>query len=201
MALRALSVIKPLLSLGLSILCMVACEQNRQPHKIEIPSTYIRMSDGTLKVKEGILYYQNQPFSGWQYELYSSGDTAVLVPFNDGKEQGLAKQWYPNGRLREQRFYEKGEKEGEHKGWWENGRQRFEYRFKKGVHDGNQKEWNQEGILSKELNYKEGREEGLQRLWRSDGKLTANYVAKNGRNYGLTGVKNCKSVWEDESNH
>jgi antitoxin component YwqK of YwqJK toxin-antitoxin module len=200
MALQGRSVIKALLSLGLSILCMVACDR-RQPHRIAIPSIYVQVSDEALNVKEGVMYYQNQPFSGWQYELYRSGDTAVLVPFFHGKEEGLACQWYPNGRLKEQRLYEKGEKEGNHKGWWENGNKSFEYHFRKGFHEGNQKEWNESGTLAKDLNYKNGKEDGFQRLWRTDGKLMANYVAKNGRNYGLTGVKNCKSVWEDESTH
>ncbi len=185
------------LCLGVSILVMVACHSGEQPHKI-IPSVFVRQTNETVKTKQGILYYQDRPFSGWQYDCYANGDTSLLVPFFQGKEHGRAQQWYANGALREQRTYELGNKVGEHKGWWENGKPAFLYHFQNGLHEGNQKEYSEVGRLFKNSNYKAGKEEGLQQIWRYDGSLVANYVAKNGRNYGLAGVKNCKSVWEDE---
>jgi antitoxin component YwqK of YwqJK toxin-antitoxin module len=181
-------------------LWLAACEPYRQPHKAvaEIPGIFVNQGMEILQTKEGKLYYNNQPFSGWRYELYANRDTALLVPFFQGKEQGLARQWYSNGQLREERYYEQGEKTGEHRGWWENGKQRFLYHFQHDAFEGTQQEWNEAGLLYRSTNYKAGKENGLQQMWRNDGSVVANYVVRNGRNYGLTGVKNCKSVWEDE---
>ena len=35
-------------------------------------------------------------------------------------------------------------------------------------------------------------------MWELDGGIRANYVVKNGHRYGLIGLKNCKSVENEE---
>ena len=190
--------IKLILVASISLWLLNSCERQKPSEKIagNIPAIFVHSSHRDLKQKEGSLYYKNQSFSGWQYELFANGDTAMIVPFYQGKEHGCARQWYPNRKLKEQRWYEAGEKTGEHLAWWENGNRRFIYHFENGVYEGNQQEWNEAGALYRNANYEKGKEKGLQQLWRYDGKLIANYVARNGRNFGLTGVKNCKSVWK-----
>jgi antitoxin component YwqK of YwqJK toxin-antitoxin module len=165
--------------------------------KIDIPDVFINADQNNFQTKQGLTFLNQQPFSGWQYALYENGDTALLVPFYNGKESGVAKQWYPNTILKERREYEMGKKTGEHKGWWENGQLKFDYHFNNDLYDGTVKEWYADGQAFRAMNYVNGYEKGMQKIWRPDGSLHANYEARNGRNYGLTGNMHCKNIRKD----
>ena len=142
---------------------------------IEIPAIFILQSDPSFTIKNGKLFYKNHFFSGWQYNLYASGDTAKIISFYKGKKQGLEKAW------------------------WENNRVKFIYHFSNDVYEGNVKEWYESGQLYRDFNYHNGHEYGQQKAYKSDGRLKVNYIIKEGRKYGLTGVKNCVTVGDADS--
>jgi antitoxin component YwqK of YwqJK toxin-antitoxin module len=176
--------------------CMMGC-YSRPAGIPEIPATYVNADNNKFRQRQGVLYLDHQPFSGHQYLLYENGDTAFVLPFSQGREYGIARQWYPNRQLKEVRVYENGKKSGKHTGWWENGRLKFIYQFKKDVFDGPLKEWHANGQPFRSMNYIEGQESGLQQIHLADGSLYANYEVRNGRNYGLTGTRHCKNYWKD----
>ena len=178
-----------LLVLGVLVL---ACEPEGQ----RIPALKIDAADVGLSSREGQLIWHGQSFSGYRYALYPNADTAELIPFWLGKEEGIARYWYPGRLLREKRFFKMGKKEGVHYGWWENGQRSFEYHFKADLHQGKALSWHPNGQLSTHFNYEQGQETGLQKAWYDNGNLRLNYVARNGRQFGLTGVKNCATVWD-----
>jgi antitoxin component YwqK of YwqJK toxin-antitoxin module len=176
------------------IIALTLCSCGGAKQTPPIPDIYIWESDKNLQKKEGYLLYEGNKFSGKLIALYNEQDTASFIPFWRGKEYGRAYQKYPNGKLKEERFFRKGWKEGEHKGWWEDGKPRFTYYFKDDLYEGNLKEWYANGQLFKDFNYEKGQETGAQKAWKEDGKIKANYQIKDGRRYGLLGVKNCASV-------
>ncbi len=163
----------------------------------QIPRVFINTADPTLRRSEGMLYLGQGPFSGWEYELYDNGDTALLTSFYNGREAGVSRCWYPNKQLKEIRRYDNGRKAGEHKGWWENGQLRFVYHFGNDEYEGTVQEWYPDGQLFRSMNYRQGKEEGMQQIWRPNGTLHANYAVKGGRNYGLTGTMHCKNIFKD----
>lgn len=118
---------------------------------------------------------------------------------NNNKWGKPVEKWYDNGQLMERRYYENGKKVGVHLGWWPNGNKRFEYHYSMDMYDGPVKEWYEDGQLYRSFNYKDGQEFGAQQMWKPDGRISANYEVRDGRKYGLTGVKNCISVWNDET--
>ena len=76
--------------------------------------------------------------------------TLALIIFGIIKKEGEEIVKYADGKLYEQRFYEKGIKTGIHKGWWNNGNLRFEYHFNnEGEYNGEVKEWYTNGQLMK----------------------------------------------------
>lgn len=174
---------------------LLAC----QPSKTQIPNIWVLENDASFTHNQGVLFYKNKPFSGNQFATYANGDTAKIVSFLAGKEEGWSKIWYEKGLLAEQRYYKKGKKEGEHKAWWSDGKPKFLYHFKNDEHDGIQQDWHANGRLAETFNYRNGHEEGQQQMWFDDGSLKANYVIKNGRRFGLPGVKNCVSVMENNT--
>lgn len=179
----------------LLLLGLVACQgQGDRTVEKKVPSVYTASTDKGLSRPMDVLLYGGEPYSGWVFGLYEKGDTAFVTPFFQGKEQGIARKWYPHKKPMEVRVYDRGYKTGTHAGWWENGKKRFVLKYKNDVFEGHQMEWNQEGRLFKDAHYRQGKEHGTQKYWRPDGTLYANYVVRNGRNYGLTGVMNCKNV-------
>lgn len=177
-------------------LFLVACQQAA---KTTTPLIKVEASNAAFSHNQGVLLHENKPFSGIQFLLFTNQDTAKVSTFIAGKEQGWSKVWYEDGRLAEERFYEKGKKEGTHRAWWPDGKLRFEYHFKDDEHHGEQKDWFPDGKLAEVFHYINGHEEGQQQMWFDDGSLKANYFIKDGRRFGLPGVKNCVSVVENNT--
>jgi antitoxin component YwqK of YwqJK toxin-antitoxin module len=161
---------------------------------IHIPWNFVPDTSSSLQSLDGILYREGKVFSGYLYHRYESGDTALVMPYLQGKQEGWSKTWYPKGRLAERRFFKQGRREGLHESWWENGKPRFAYQFAADLHHGFRKEWYESGQMALCFNYDQGKEIGPQKGWFADGAIRFNFEVRNGRVYGLTGVKNCMSV-------
>lgn len=190
------SMVRQVLFLSSLWLLLAAC---RQVTKITTPLIKVEANNVGFSHNQGVLLYENKPFSGTQFLLFANQDTAKVSTFVAGKEHGWSKTWYEDGRLAEERYYEKGKKEGTHRAWWPDGKLRFEYHFKNDEHHGEQKDWFPDGKLAEVFHYVNGHEEGKQQMWFDDGSLKANYVIKDGRRFGLPGVKNCVSVVENNT--
>lgn len=169
----------------LPALCFAGCE-NRPAKQV-----YIDMDNTRFKQVQGTLNFNNIPFTGCTYELFANGDTAKIIPYTNGKQNGIMKWWYSNQQLAQQRFFTDGYKEGIHRGWWPNGQLKFEYHFNHDEYEGEVKEWFQNGRLFRLFHYSQGHEEGSEKMWWEDGRIRANYVIVNGEKFGLFGQKLC----------
>ena len=158
-----------------------------------IPSAFVSMNDPHLRQSNGQLYFYGKPFSGHLFSLYPAGDTASAASYYEGREEGLQRQWYAGGALREERLYAQGKKQGTHIGWWPDGRRRFVYHFNRDENEGEAQEWFASGRPYRVFHYHEGQEDGRQQMWWDDGRVRANYVLKDGQQYGLIGRKLCKN--------
>ena len=158
------------------------------------PKTYdLDVDNEALLLKDGIMYYQDNPFSG---TLYSKVDTIIIakIPYFKGKKHGKEEKYYYNGAPAAERYFTHGKKSGTHKAWWNNGQLEFIHQFDShGNPTGIQRNWYATGQLSKEFNYSNGKEYGTQRKWDANGKITTNYQVINGERFGLIGSENCKS--------
>src|SRR5215218_592358 len=83
-------------SIALYLLLFISCKNTTNKG---VPHEYVKTSDNSFKQQSGFLYYHNKKFSGWRYELYTNGDTALLVPYLSGKEEGWCRKWYEEKRL------------------------------------------------------------------------------------------------------
>lgn len=190
----------------INIVCLMvlfgACEEKSPQDNIPInvPAIYFNAHDGVYTNQNGIFLRAGKPFTGFLFSNYSEKDTAEIIPYYAGLEEGWTRKWYPNHKRAEERLYHLGRKEGIHQGWWQNGQLKFVYNFKNDNHEGKSQTWYSTGQPATENFYESGYEIGLQRAWYADGILSANYEARNGRQYGLTGVKNCASVWDSITN-
>ena len=162
--------------------------------------TFVFASDARLNVKSRVLYLDTLLFTGKVEKRDLNGKTISTTEYLNGLQHGINVTYYENGRVNEERYFQYGRKEGEHKGWWQNGSVRFVYNFKNDVFDGNVRMWDENGMMFNDFNYVNGQESGMQKSWFENGMIRANYEVKNHRKYGLTGVKNCKSVTNENNN-
>ncbi len=148
----------------------------------------------TLVSKSGESFFNQLKFSGIVYKVYSNNDTLILGKYLLGKKDGVWKNFYKNGKLKEFRNYENGIKNGKHFGFYQNGNKQFEYDLKDNEYNGQKKVWNKSGLLIQEATFLMGYENGSQKIWYDNGSIKSNYFVKNGRRFGLLGTKNCVNV-------
>lgn len=153
-----------------------------------------------LKLENGVLQYQNEPFGGFLASYYENQLPKTRAYYEDGRKEGEELKWHENGKIVEERFYQKGIKVGLHKAWWQDGTEKFQMSFNdKGAYDGTRMEWYKNGQLMLDFNYSNGKEVGCQRMWTDDGKTRANYVVIDGERFGLIGLKKCYSVTSNQN--
>ncbi len=183
------------------LLYIIACNSKTKQAPIikiakTVPLKYINSTDSSFTKHQDTVYYKDNFFTGYQFGLYSNGDTAFISAYFNGVEEGLQKKWYDNHQQSEERFYINGKKEGTHKGWWPDGKPKFLFETIDNEYNGEFKEWYASGLLGKQFHYVNGQEEGSQRLWWANGTVRANYVIKQGKKYGLIGLKTCSNPYD-----
>lgn len=151
-----------------------------------------------LKSNLGLVFYNNQLFTGTSVTFYHGEVMAESIQYVNGKRQGKFQKWFPDGNLSFEASYANGLLDGTTKTWWKNGNLRSEAHYSKGISNGIQKQWYKSGSIFKEMTIVNGKEEGLQKAWRENGKIYNNYEAKNGRIFGLKRASLCYQL-EDEN--
>lgn len=188
---------KPI-NLFIVLLMFVSCKENHSASLRDtqhIPVIFTAASSPGLSIKNDTVFLDGKLYSGFLYALHANNkDSISFSGYSNGLLQGVAKKWFSNKQLMEERYYDKGKKNGHQVSWWENGNKRFEFMAKDDAYEGELKEWTIDGKLIHLAHFKKGQEEGSQQLWYDNGKIRANYVIINGRRYGLLGTKNCRNV-------
>ena len=173
---------------------LLACQVSQQDS-----SQVVNEDDPQLRLRNGVLFYVDQPFSGVVAASYANGQTKSKTEYHRGVQHGKSLMWYEDGQLYWEREYRNGKKHGEHKGWWPNGKQKFVYHFTNGEHEGEASDWYMTGQIAQRYQYEQGCEVGLQQAWRENGKLYSNYMMKNGKRYGLVNSRLCYTVKDSEA--
>jgi len=73
-----------------------------------------------------------------------------------GKQDGITREFYDNGKLKSEWVYKNGEIQSTSKGYYETGELKYEYSFVNGVQEGITKEYDKNGKLIREWVYKNG---------------------------------------------
>ncbi|WP_235982802.1 toxin-antitoxin system YwqK family antitoxin [Kordia aestuariivivens] len=173
------------------VLLLTSCEQKPQEEAVITESvslnTSVVIAKNSLELKPnlGLMFYQNQPFTGTSESKYPNGVVSETVQYLKGKRNGVRKKWFQDGLLSFESNYIEGKQHGTSKTWWSNGNLRSISNHKNGVVNGIQEQWYKSGEKFKQFTIVNGKEEGLQKAWRKNGKIFNNYEAKNGRIFGL----------------
>lgn len=174
---------------------MVSCNTTIQQQKL------IAFNADSIKteLRNGLIYDGASLFTGRLFKLSNNHDTLFVQDIVDGLKNGYCKFFYEGARLAEIRYFEEGKREGAAFGWWPDGKKKFEYHYQNDLFVNQQQEWFSNGQRYSCKIFLNGYENGMQQVWDSTGAILSNYEAINGRNYGNIGQKHCKSIFENDS--
>jgi len=86
----------------------------------------------SLPERDGLVYHDNKPYSGWGKEMYDSGQAFRLVEVKEGKPDGLMIEWHQNGQKWGEATFKDRKPVGLFLRWHENGQKAAEATFKDG---------------------------------------------------------------------
>ena len=98
----------------------------------------------SLPERDGLIYHDDKPYSGWGKEMYDSDQAFRLVEIKDGKPDGLMIEWHENGQKAGEGTLKDGEPHGLYLRWHENGQKAAEATLKDGELV-SAKYWNRKG--------------------------------------------------------
>ncbi len=139
-------------------------------------------------------------YSGYAICYYEDGIPKEKFGILNGRKQGVALKWAPDGELKYKAYYHKGKLHGDKKVWSSDEKHVLlsHLKYHLGKLHGEQKKWYDTGELFKHLQMNMGREEGMQHGYRKNGVLFANYEVREGRTFGLQKSILCFGL-EDEN--
>ena len=98
----------------------------------------------SLEERDGLIYQDNKPYSGWGKEMHDSDQAARLVEIKDGKPDGLMIEWHENGQKSGEGTLKDGKEDGPVTMWHKNGQKLAEETYKDGEKV-SAKYWNSKG--------------------------------------------------------
>ncbi len=137
--------------------------------------TIVDYKDLVLDQKNGLVYTNEEPFTGMSMKYYSIGNTESKNLCKKGKKHGETTKWFENGQISYESTYVNGRPDGISKSWWKNGKLRTKSNYAQGIVNGDQYQFYQSGALFKKIHLVYSRESGLQQSWTENGKLYNNY--------------------------
>ncbi len=89
----------------------------------------IRTPKSELKAIDGILFLNQEKFTGTVYENYADGQLLVEWEVLKGMQNGNSTIFHPNGQLDEKSIWEDGEKNGAYEKFYDNGQMEIKSHF------------------------------------------------------------------------
>ena len=110
-----------------------------------------------FEVQDHGLMFEKQPFSG---SLFREGNESLgeaICHYKNGLKDGVFKEWYPNGQIKEVSLFREDEFHGRRICYWPNGTKRFHVNYINGEMDGVYEEWDMNGINKQFKTYYKGK--------------------------------------------
>ncbi|MEM8488808.1 MAG: membrane-binding protein [Bacteroidota bacterium] len=186
-----------------------ACADGKAASTLQIPdSIEATVAIPDTAVDKSLLVYNNKTslwtlnghrYSGYMVVQYQDNTPKEKTGILNGKREGQAAKWYPDGHLKQVANYQNGKLHGEKKRWSSDVSHTLvsQLNYHLGKTHGEQTLWYRTGEIYKKLNLNMGKEQGIQQAFRKNGDMYANYEAREGRIFGLKKAALCYGL-EDE---
>lgn len=113
--------------------------------------------ENDFQVQQHGLLFENQPFTGVLSRSATENHGAAICNYTDGRKNGVFKEWYLNGKIKEVSLFRDDELHGRRICYWPNGTKRFHVNYINGLMDGVYEEWDENGISKQIKTYYKGK--------------------------------------------
>ncbi len=136
----------------------------------------------SLDKENDLLFYQGEPYTGEAFFLRGSdGNPIVMRSYVAGIQEGVWRTWHDNDRLYKEGELKLGKEHGRYLEYFENGLLRFEYFYDSGNKTGLWRSWYDNGNIYTERNFKNNTLEGRLVHYSEDGEVLVTEDYRNGR--------------------
>jgi antitoxin component YwqK of YwqJK toxin-antitoxin module len=113
-----------------------------------------RVPNDSLVYDDGLMWLDDEPFTGIGYSLNANGDVDGEIEYRDGLEWGLLRTWYLPGLPFQESHLFMGTKHGKAREWYNNGQLKEEGDYELGFAL-RKKRWDADGYLIESYELKE----------------------------------------------
>ncbi|MBR9859918.1 hypothetical protein GYB22_04070 [bacterium] len=110
-----------------------------------------------FEVSTDALLFENQPFNGVLKRDSDEVNGEAICHYQNGKKNGVFKEWYLNGEIKEVSLFKDGELHGRRICYWPNGTKRYHVNYINGDMDGIYEEWDDNGMNKQTKIYYKGK--------------------------------------------
>ena len=115
---------------------------------------------------------------GLSVGFYNNGTKYLENYWNDGKPEGIWREWDKNGHLWSAIEYDNGQKNGAETFYFANGKTKVITNYRNGIKHGRIDQWDEYGVHLIEGNFKEGLKDGLWFIRKDSKTIVANQFSK-----------------------
>lgn len=137
--------------------------------------TYLDRVSGSgihyFRTLDPAFFWNYIPNDGLKKEWYDNGHLKDQYSLKDGKRDGPAKSWFDDGQLWEQIIYKDDVFHGLYESWYENGRKQNVATYNNGNLDGEYVTWHDNGVRERQCVYKNGQIDGYDVYYLGQGKI------------------------------
>jgi len=164
----------------------------------EVPEGVARKAYFDSEVlKRVISYGADESFYGDHIDLYDTGELRYEAPYENGKINGIVKEYFKSGKLKGEANFKDGKKNGIEKLYYENEQLHLERNFKDGKKNGIAKYYNESGLLESEGEFKDDKLHGIFKIYDESGQLEAEENFKDGKSIDYMEIVEFASQHED----
>ncbi len=127
-------------------------------------------NSGTL---EWVVPYKNGKENGVKTAYRPDGTKSLEIPLINGVLHGVRRTYYESGKVKEEEAYKDGKQDGLVKSYYRNGNVKYEGEYKDGKMSGLQKWYYENGNLKTVGHYTNNKEDGHFKWYNEDGSLKA----------------------------
>lgn len=124
--------------------------------------------------------YKTGKINGVAYQYFPDGKIQAEIPFTDGNRNGIENIYFYNGQLEYKKEFKDNKLIGEYNEYHSNGKTYLTGNCVNGLFEGPFKQYYSDGTLEKELIYSKGSINGVMKKYDSDSMLFYEYIYKDG---------------------
>jgi antitoxin component YwqK of YwqJK toxin-antitoxin module len=161
------------------LLGVFSCSIGNAQHTLESDSIVLITN---LDRENELFLYRGEPYTGEAFFLRGKDDQPMVMrSYVSGVQEGVWRTWHSNGRLYKEGEVKLGKEHGRYLEYFENGLLRYEYFYDSGKKTGLWRSWYENGNIYTERHFKNNTLDGRLVHYSEEGEVLVTEDYRNGR--------------------